>query len=166
MKNRPAILLTVTHPDPTAEASRIKGFRFIWAYYVKSYKPDQHCQPCFIGARVPDFATPTAMSGRTVVLDRTHRYPYVYVCGVGVGPKTDRWKQNLHFPLRYEEGSVAEISSYNGYHFRTENAAQVAIPALPENWQGKDREHTRCKNFQFAVAAFGYPPDRSGGRKS
>jgi len=85
------------------------------------------------------------------------RYPYVYVCGVGVGPKDELWRQNLHFPLRHEEGTVAEIESYNGYRLRAQNAVQVEIPALPEGWHGKDREHTRCKNFQFAVASFGYP---------
>ena len=159
MKNRPSIVLTVTHPDDRpGEATRIGGFRYIWAYYVEGYKPDKHCQPCFIGARVADFSTPTAMSGKSITLDRMDKYPFVYVCGVGAGPKADLWKQNLHFPLKFLEGGVAEVTTYNGYHLRAENAARVEIPELPENWQGLSREHTRCKNFQFAVASFGYPP--------
>jgi hypothetical protein len=86
------------------------------------------------------------------------RYPYVYVCGVGSGLKSELWKKNLHLPLRYAEGQVLEFTAYNEYRFRAENAALVDIPELPEGWQGKDREHTRCKNFRFAVAAFGFPP--------
>jgi hypothetical protein len=159
MKDRPSIELTVSDPkDVAGEPAPIQGFRFFWACYVNGYKPAKHCQSCFIGARVRDFSTPSVMSGRSVSLDRIHRYPYVYVCGVGKGPRADLWKQNLHFPLRYEEGSVAEVSTYNGYHLRAVNASRVVIPELPENWQGKDPEHTRCKNFQFAVACFGYPP--------
>lgn len=158
MENRPSIELTVSHPNDVAgEPARIQGFRYILAFYVKGYKPEAHCQPCFLGTRAPDFSTRTAMSGRSVSLDRISRYPYVYVCGVGAGPKKDLREKNLHFPLRYEEGSVAEVTTYNGYRLRATNAARVEIPALPDNWKGKDREHTRCKNFQFAVASFGYP---------
>ena len=158
MKNRPSIVLTVSHPnDDPGTTARIKGFRYIWAYYVKGYRPETHCQPCFIGDRVEDFSTPTAMSGKSVSFHRMDQYPYVYVCGVGVGPKTELRAQNLHFPLRYLEGGVEVVTTYNGYHLRAENAARVEIPELPDDWQGLDREHARCKNFQFAVACFGYP---------
>lgn len=155
-------MLTVSHPaDIPGEPARIKGFRFIWAYYVKGYKPELHCQDCFIGARVDEFSTPTARSGESVSFDRMDLYPYVYVCGVGDGPKRELREQNLHFPLRYVEGGVTEIATYNGYQFRAVNAAKVDIPELPENWGGLTREHWRCKNFQFAVAEFGYPPRSS-----
>lgn len=150
------IVLEVTHP--VLSPGRIQGFRYVWAFYVEGYDPATHCQPCFKGARVPEFCTPTAQTGRRVVLDRMNRYPYVYVCGVGVGPKPERWRQNLHMPLRYCEGSVVERESYNGYVFRAEDAEEIAIPPLPDDWQGLPREHARCKNFQFAVACFGYPP--------
>ena len=156
MTTQRAISLEVTHPD--GSSGPINGFRFLWAYYVSGYRPDKHCQPCFIGARVPEFCTPTAMSGRRVELNRMHQYPYVYICGVGSGPKSELWQQNLHFPLRYAEGRVEEVTTYNDYRFRAENAERVTIPELPEGWEGKPRKHTRCKNFQFAVAMFGNPP--------
>ena len=162
MKNRPSILLTVTDLEAAhGTIQRFKRFRYIWAYYVKGYNPAKHCQPCFIGARVEEFSTPTAMSGKSVSLSRMDRYPFVYVCGVGLGPKRELRKQNLHFPLRSSEGRVAEVRTSNGYHLRAENAEVVEIPELPENWEGFDREHTRCKNFRFAVASFGYPPKAS-----
>lgn len=55
------ITLIVEHP--TAPPGRIEGFRFLWAFYVNGYHPSRHCQPCFRGARVADFCTPTARSG-------------------------------------------------------------------------------------------------------
>lgn len=151
-------IITLEVTGPNNEIGRIPGFRYLWAFYVNGYDPEKHCQPCFRGARVPEFSTPTAQSGRRFDLNRMDQFPYVYVCGVGIGPKADLWKQNLHLPLRYVEGQVEELTSYNGFRFRAENAALVDIPELPEGWQGKDREHTRCKNFRFAVAAFGFPP--------
>ena len=145
-----SITLTVSHPR--IPAGPIEGFRFLWAFYVRGYRPEFHCQRCFIGHRVEEFSTRTARSGTTTVLDRLDRYPYVYVCGVGAGKKTELRHQNLHLPLRYKEGGIVETPTYNGYIFRLENAEELPIPALPDDWMGLDREHARCKNFQFAVA--------------
>lgn len=127
----------------------------MWAFYVNGYKPDTHCQFCFRGRRIGDFSTNTASSARDTVFDRMDRYPYVYVCGVGSGPKTEFWSQNLHLPLKFKEGGIVEVVTYNGYVFHADNAEAVPIPALEDGWMGLDREHTRCKNFQFAVACFG-----------
>ena len=153
------IVLQVTHPD--IAPGRIQGFRYFWAFYVNGYDPTQHCQPCLRGGRAPDFCTRTAESGRRVVLDRAHRFPYVYVCGVGTGPRADLRHKNFHFPLEPAPGEVAEATTYNGYRFRAENAVALLIPPLPAGWEGKPDEHVRCKNFQFAVAYFGYPPAAS-----
>jgi hypothetical protein len=79
-----------------------------------------------------------------------------------VGPKRDLHLKNLHFPLEYREGAVAEATTYNGYVFRARNAAIVPIPPLPDGWHGLDTEHTRCKNFRFAVGAFGALPRSDG----
>jgi hypothetical protein len=68
-----SINLTVSHPR--IPAGPIEGFRFMWAFYVRGYKPEFHCQRCFIGRRVDEFCTPTASSGMTTVLDRFERYP-------------------------------------------------------------------------------------------
>jgi hypothetical protein len=149
------ILLAVTHLERPSGC--IEGFRFMWAFYVNGYRPDRHCQPCFRGRRVEDFCTPTAECGRVLTLDRMDRYPFVYVCGVGTGPRAELRHKNLHFPLRYAAGALAETTTYNGYRFRAENAELVPIPPLPSGWGGKTDEHVRCKNFQFAVAYFGAP---------
>ena len=149
------ILLEVTHP--TLAAGKIEGFRFLWAYYVDGYRSDKHCQPCFYGELDQEFATNTASSGVVVDLDKMDRYPYVYICGVASGPKSELWHRNLHMPLEYAEGEVAEATTYNGYHFRATNASRIRIPCLQDGWNGLPTEQTRCKNFQFAVSKFGYP---------
>lgn len=152
-----AIVLAVSHPE--IAPGPILGFRFMWAFYVKGYRVDRHCQPGLIGRRVDEFKTGTAASGCTVRFDRMDQYPYVYVCGVGVGPKAELHKQNLHMPLRHKPGGVVELRTYNGYLFRAADAERVEIPEpLPEGWHGiTNREHLRCKNFRFAVGAFGEP---------
>jgi hypothetical protein len=147
-----SIELKVSHP--VIPSGRIQGFRFMWAFYVDGYRPEFHCQKCFTGRRVDDFSTRTASSGATIALDRLDRYPYVYLCGVGVGPKPELRNQNLHLPLRFKASGFVEKTTYNGYEFRAQNA-EVVVPSLPDGWMGLEREHVRCKNFQFAVACFG-----------
>ena len=147
------ITLTVSHP--IIPPGKIEGFRSLWAFYVNGYKPEFHCQKCFTGRLVDDFSTNTAQSGRAVSLDEMDTYPYVYICGVGTGPKSTLGNRNLHLPLRFKRGAVVEKRTYNGYVFRAENAEELEIPSLPDDWMGLDREHARCKNFQFAVSRFG-----------
>ncbi len=150
-----AITLTVMHP--TIAPGPIQGFRFLWAFYVNGYRPEKHCQPGLRGRRVDEFSTGRASSdGAPVVLDRMDRYPYVYICGVGSGPKDQLRHKNLHMPLRFRPGSQVEMTAYNGYLFRAENAELIEIPELPPGWGGiADEQHTRCKNFRFAVGVFG-----------
>jgi hypothetical protein len=151
---RPSIRLTISHP--TAGRGVVHGFRYLWAYYVRGYRSDRHCQPCFRGVLASEFSTRHASTGVTL-LTEIDRFPYVYVCGVGSGPKRELHQKNLHLPLRYLPGSKVEVQSYNGYFFRAEDAEAVVIPTLPDGWNGLPLEKTRCKNFQFAVAMFGYP---------
>src|SRR5262245_8756800 len=99
-----SITLEVTHP--TLPSGPLLGFRFLWAFYVKGYRPDRHCQPCFKGRRVAEFRTGRALSGTPIVLNLMDLYPYVYVCGVGEGPKRELRHKNLHFPLAYRQGAA------------------------------------------------------------
>jgi hypothetical protein len=147
------IVLEVSHP--ASPPGRIGGFRFLWAMYVNGYRPDRHCQPGLKGRRVAEFNSRSARSGVRVQFDRMDRYPYLYECGVGAGATSRRRVTNLHLPLRYEAGAVAEVTSWNGYLFRTENAVCVAVPPLPRCRNGLPDAQTQCRNFQFAVACFG-----------
>jgi hypothetical protein len=84
---------------------------------IRGFRADRHCQPCFRGRRVSDFSTATARSGQRVHLDLMDRYEYVYICGVGDGPKNQLAAKNFHLPLRYESGCCVEAPTYNGYVF-------------------------------------------------
>lgn len=147
-----AIRLRIEHPS--AHEAPIQGFRFFWAFYVSGFRPDRHCQPCFRGRRVESFCTTTVRNGVEVVLDRMDRYPYVYVCGVGSGPRRELKLKNVHMPLRHREGGTVRLRTYNDYEVIAEDAELLEIPELPEGWGGRDIETTRCKNFRFGVHYF------------
>lgn len=148
-----SITLEVTHR--TAPVGPIDGFRHLWARYVRGFDPRVHCQECLVGTTAPKFAREAAGRGRAVTFALGERYPYLYICGVASGPKAERGRKNLHFPLRPAPGETATITTFNGYVFTACDAAMMPIPALPAGWQGRDLETTRCRNFQFGVAYFG-----------
>ena len=150
-----SITLEINHPELPAGA--IQGFRYFWAYYVSGFRSDHRCQACFKGERVPDFCTSTARSGQAVVFDQLDRYTYVYVCGVGSGPKSELASQNFHWALRYKDHAMIEAPTYNGYVVSARNAMALPVPKLPDGWNRHNRATTRCKNFQFGVEYFGYP---------
>lgn len=153
------ITLRIAHS--TDSAAPLEGFRFFWAYYVSGFKPEFHCQPCFRGRLVQGFSTGRVETAREYVLDSLRPNEYVYVCGVGTGPKSGLAAKNFHLPLRHEPGGRVVAPTYNGFVVTVENAVAMAIPSLPDGWNGRDRETTGCKNFQFAVAQFGYPAQSS-----
>ena len=68
------------------------------------------------------------------------------------------------FPVGMHPAEVVEQTTYNGYRFRAEHAALVHVPELADNFEGLPRAHHRCRNFQFAVAMFGYPSAGGGAR--
>ena len=80
----------------------------------------------------------------------------LYVCGVGVGPTNLLFQKNFHLPLKPEPGAREIRQTYNGYRVSVENAIAMPIPDLEPGWKGLDPETTRCKNFRFAVAQFGW----------
>ncbi len=148
-----AITLRITHP--TLPPGRVQGFSLIWAFYVKGFIPEKHCQFCFKGLRAPNFHSRNAASGVDIVLDRLDVSPIVYVCGVAMGSEDQRKYRNLHLPVEYEPGATAKAETYNGYTVEVVNARALPIPPVPDGWSGLPTYHTRCKNFQFGLAQFG-----------
>lgn len=153
------IVLDVQHPN--GNAGKVDGFRYFWAYWVNGFQSDTHCQPCFRGRAIPEFNTASVQCGIQLSLQKRERDQYLYICGVGSGPKAELFKRNFHLPLRYEEGRSVSAVTYNGYIVTAQNAVLLQIPALPKDWKALPDEMTRCKNFQFAVEYFGYPDDRA-----
>jgi hypothetical protein len=134
----------------------IQGFRHFWAFYVCGFDQSVHCQPCFRGSLSRQFNTRTAESGRLYVMNERKAFRYLYICGVGVGPKNLLREKNFHLPLRFEAGARQVGHTYNGYTVTVENAVALPIPELEPGWQGLDLETTRCKNFRFGVEYFGW----------
>jgi hypothetical protein len=155
-----AITMRLTHA--TIPAGRVEGFSLIWAFYVKGFTPEKHCQFCFKGLRAPNFNSRKAASGVDIVLDRLDVSSVVYICGVAKGPDSERRYRNLHLPVRHQPGATALATTYNGYTVEVENAAPLAIPPVPDGWHGLPTKHTRCKNFQFGLAHFGAAAGKDG----
>jgi len=54
-------------------------------------------------------------------------------------------------------GGAREVrQTYNGYIVTVENAMALSIPELADGWNGLRTRTTRCKNFRFGVAQFGW----------
>lgn len=138
------------------EPGPLRGFKFFWAYYVDGFDQTAHCQPCFKGALSNQLNTRTAQSGRLYVMDERKIFRYIYVCGVGAGPKNLLHEKNFHLPLEPQPGAHEVCHTYNGYVITVENGVALPIPELEPGWKGLDRETTRCKNFRFGVAQFGW----------
>jgi hypothetical protein len=150
-------LLTVRIDHPSLPPGPIQGYRFFWAFYVTGYDPTRHCQPCFLGTPSTQINPANARSGRDYQMDERKTFPYLYICGFAAGPKALRGERNFHLALKPEEGAGASGVTYNGYTVSVTSAVSLSIPELPAGWNGLPSEHTRCKNFRFAVATFGYP---------
>lgn len=148
-----AIVMRLNHP--MLPPGRVEGFSLIWAFYVKGFIPEKHCQFCFKGLRAPNFHSRSAASGVDIVLDRLDVSTIVYLCGVAMGAEDQRRYRNLHLPVRYTPGATASATTYNGYIVEMQNATALEIPPVPDGWQGLPLRHTRCKNFRFGLTHFG-----------
>ena len=151
------ITVTIQHPD--GRTGPLQGFRFFWGFRVSGFRADRHCRPCLRGSVVPDLNTSTVRSGRSVAVTLRPQHRYLYICGVGSGPKSRLHLMNFHLPVRYEPGSAVAESTYNGYLVTVADAVALPIPELPAGWNGLDLQTTRCKNFRFGVAYFGTGSD-------
>ena len=148
------ITIHVEHPE--YEPGPVRGFKFFWAYHVNGFDQTVHCQPCFKGSLSRQFNTRTAQSGKLYVMNERKAFRYLYICGVGLGPKGLLKEKNFHLPLRLRLGASEVRHTYNDYKITVENGIAVPIPELEVGWKGLDLETTRCKNFRFAVGQFGW----------
>ncbi len=69
------ITLEITHP--TLAPGPLQGFNFFWAFYVKGFRPEVHCQPCFRGSVSPQLNSKTVQSGRLYVMDERRTFPFL-----------------------------------------------------------------------------------------
>jgi hypothetical protein len=151
------ITIRIEKPENSeSELGPIQGFKFFWAYYVNGFDQTVHCQPCFKGSLSKQFNTRTVQTGRQYIMNERKAFRYLYICGVGLGPKNRLRERNFHLALEGRAGTHEIRQTYNGYKIIVENGVALPIPDLEAGWNGLDLETTRCKNFRFAVAHFGW----------
>jgi hypothetical protein len=121
-----------------------------------AYDQSTHCQFCFKGSLSKQLNTHTVQTGKLFTMNERKTFRYLYICGVGVGPKDLLREKNFHLTLEYRTGAHEVRQTYNGYTIRVENGIALPIPELEVGWKGLDLETTRCKNFRFAVGQFGW----------
>jgi len=149
-------MITIHLDHPEFPPGPIQGFRFFWAYYVTGFNRAVHCQPCFKGSLSASLNSRTARSGAVYVMNERRTFPYLYLCGVGTGPDKLLYQKNFHLPLKPQRSAREVRQTYNGYIVTVENAMALPIPELADGWNGLSTRTTRCKNFRFAVAQFGW----------
>lgn len=154
-----AITLELT--APAGAATSLSGFQQFWARKVDGFKADTHCQACFRGKGIPEVNL--AMIAGQPVVAKMDAFPFLYVCGLALGPRNELYRRNFHLPLKHAEGRSVSAITYNGFLMTATNAVLLPIPSLQPN-QLKDSAGSdlplamsRCKNFQFGVEYFGYP---------
>lgn len=148
------ITIYIDHPE--FKPGPIQGFKFFWAYYVTGFDQRVHCQFCFKGSLSRQLNTRTGQSGKLYTMSERASFKYLYICGVGRGPKNLLYQKNFHLPLQHQPGAREVRQTYNGYTITVENGIALPIPELEVGWKGLDLETTRCKNFRFAVGQFGW----------
>jgi hypothetical protein len=150
-----SITLVVRHPDP--ELRTISGFNQFWAYYVRGFNHEVHCQPCLRGKRSAVVSRRETPLGVELVFNETENYNQLYICGLASGPKPERCNRNLHLALVEAHGEQIEEITYNGFSLLLGNVRRLMIPPPMPELSHLGVEHYRCKNFRFGVEYYGYP---------
>jgi hypothetical protein len=122
----------------------------LWGFYVRGFKPWKHCFACFYGTQ-EKLIKKDMQDGKFDLPEPTGSF---YLCGVASGPRTQRWKNNLHLAVKPKAGSVAKIQSVYGPIFTIHDAEEIAIQGPIENLPHLDESYTTCKNFRFAAQMY------------
>ncbi len=136
------------------------GWRYLWAIEVWGFDHTQHCLQTFAkhSRRIPE-VKPGMLSDTPVEVTfgptPEGRAPsFLYVCGVAV---VGGYRNNLHLAVKPRRGGFAHITAYTGDVLTVVGGDAQQIPELPHLYKGMSSEFTTCRNFQWAVAAFGWP---------
>ena len=70
------------------------------------------------------------------------------------GSKWNREFANTHLAVRPKLGSTSIRTSLYGVVFTIEDAEEIQIQPLADDFEGLRRVHARCKNFQFGYQMF------------
>jgi hypothetical protein len=126
-------------------------YNYLWGYYVRGFRPWEHCQKSFIGSLASGIGRGIT-DGEPVMLKEPT--DYFYLCGGAAGSREELGARNLHLAVRPKVGSQATIKSVYGPVFTIEDAEMIEIqPALPIT-DSLPKEYATCKNFRFAAQMY------------
>ncbi|NTU81929.1 MAG: hypothetical protein HGA45_21550 [Chloroflexales bacterium] len=145
-----AMVLTIGTPDEPRRP--LPGFPYFWLKYVTGFDARYHCAQALLGPFHKGIWSTVKAPSVHVLTQPKEPWRYAYLCGVA----ETRWADNLHVPVEFAPGQEVEAVTYNGVRIHITNARRLDIPWLDDGWNGFPRSFTTCRNFQFAVAMFGY----------
>ena len=148
----PADAMVLTIGQPGAPRQSLPGFPYFWLKYVTGFDARYHCAQALTGPFHKGIWSTVKAPSTHVLTQPSVPWRYAYLCGVA----DTRWADNLHVPVEFAAGQEVETVTYNGFRIHLTNARRLDIPWLDDGWNGFPRSFTTCRNFQFAVAMFGY----------
>lgn len=145
--------------------SPVEGWRFLWAVEVWGFDHTQHCLATFAKHSRRIVQIKPGMLAETPI-DVTLAPPppgrgpsFMYICGVAL---VGGYRNNLHLALKPRANAFAHVTAYTGDVLTVSGAEAMPIPELPQLYNGMSAEFTTCRNFQWAVATFGWPKAANG----
>jgi len=124
------IIITVTHQNKT----EFGGFYSFWSWHVKGCKETTHCQGCLNPRKGKEWSIETkdgkvkrvskSLFALDVPFHTEMKGDYYYICGVRSNA-SEHYNDNFHFAVQWEEGTTAELTTYNGFTFTIQNAKRI-----------------------------------------
>jgi hypothetical protein len=144
--------LTVTGYKPEN-----KQFRYLWGFYVRGFKPWEHCQSCFRGALAKEIDASLTMADG---VDLDQRMDYFYLHGNASGTAKDRKANNLHLAVRPKLGATATVTAGEAV-FTIEDAEAIEIQG-PIMELEHLKMYYKCPNFRFGMQMYPTPFENAG----
>lgn len=135
---------------PSKQEKRLRGFAHFWMLYVNGWNPKTHCIKSLVGER--NLAVNPQMQTGITDITCNGWCDYIYICGVAY-PMV--FNNNFHLAGSYEEGTISEKKTYNGFTVRVYNLKEIEINPVPEEHRSHfyDKQ-VRCRNFQFGFQQY------------
>ena len=149
------ILLSVEHTDKKT----LDGFNHFWGCHVTGFDDEKHCLECFIGKREEKIENKMQMIPDSAPITIPMQGNYFYICGVTNHLKfshEEYMANNFHLPLQWKPGSIAKLTTYNGYTFTVRNAEIVPFTSevAETHYRQLGEKFWTCRNFQFGAQMY------------
>lgn len=144
--------LTVTGYKPED-----KQFRYLWGYYVRGFKPWEHCQACFQGALAEGIDAKLDMRDG---VELNGNMDYFYLHGNAAGGPEARREKNMNMAVRPKPGATATVRAGEAV-FTLEDAEAIEIQG-PIMELEHLKMYYKCPNFRFGMQMYPTPYENAG----